>query len=95
MEVEGDLKDLLEINAATLLDPDNYGPAQVFGTAVRVGEGQGIVYPSVRGGGDRAGLFFPDLARSPMQRRHFDYHWNGETVDLVRDASDRPVYRVG
>ena len=94
MEVKGNLKDLREIKAATLLDPDDYGPAQAFGAAVRVGEGQGIVYPSVRGSGDCAGLFFPDLARSPIQRRHLDYHWNGETVDLVRDASYRTVYRV-
>ena len=94
MEVKGDLKDLREIKAATLLDPEDYGPAQAFGTAVRAGEGQGIVYPSVQGGGDCAGLFFPDLARSPMQRRCLDYHWNGETVDLVRDTSDRTVYRV-
>ncbi len=94
LEVKGDLKDLREIKAATLLDPDDYGPAQAFAAAVRVGEGQGIVYPSVRGDGDCAGLFFPDLARSPMQRRHLDYHWDGETVDLVRDASVRTVYRV-
>ena len=94
MEIKGDLEDLREKKAATLLDRDDYGPAQAFGVAVRVGEGQGIVFPSVRGGGDRAGLFFPDLARSPMQRRHLDYHWNEETVDLVRDASDRTVYRV-
>ena len=94
MEVKGDLKDLREIKAATLLDPDDYGPAQAFGAAVRVRNDQGIVYPSVRGCGDCVGLFFPDLARAPMQRRHLDYHWNGESVDLVRDASDRTVYRV-
>ncbi len=94
MEVKGDLKDLREIKAATLLDPDDYGPAQAFGAAVRVRNGQGIVYPSVRGCGDCVGLFFPDLARTPVQRRHLDYHWNGESVDLVRDATDRMVYRV-
>ncbi len=78
MEVKGDLKDLRETKAATLLDPDDYGPAQAFGAAVRVGEGQGIVYPSFRGGGDCAGLFFPDLTRSPMQRQCLDYNWNGK-----------------
>ena len=41
-----------------------------------------------------AGLFYPDLAQAPVQGRHLDYHWDGNTVDLVRDTTDGTVYRV-
>ena len=34
------------------------------------------------------------LARTPVQGRHLDYHWDGEIVDLVRDTTDGTVYRV-
>ncbi|HNP66154.1 MAG TPA: hypothetical protein PKH39_19665, partial [Woeseiaceae bacterium] len=47
-----------------------------------------------QGDGDCAGLFYPDLAQAPVQGRHLDYHWDGERVDLVRDATDGTVYRV-
>jgi hypothetical protein len=41
------------------------------------------------------GLFYPDLAHSPVQGRHLDYHWNGARVDYVRDAGSREVFAVG
>lgn len=94
MQVEADLHDLRAMAPASLLDPDDYGPAQAFGAAVRAAGGEGIAYPSVRGQGECVGLFFPDLARNPIQGRHLDYHWNGTTVDLVRDAGSGTVFRV-
>jgi hypothetical protein len=94
LEVDAGLHDLREIKPPDLLDADDYGAAQAFGAALRAAGGDGIVYPSVRGDGDCAGLFYPDLARAPVQGRHLDYHWNGDTVDLVRDATDGTVYRV-
>ncbi len=95
LEVEADLYDLRGLAGATLLlHPEDYSAAQIFGQAVRAADGQGIVYPSVRGAGDCAGLFFPDLARAPQPGGHLDYHWNGTDVDLVRDASSGTVYRV-
>lgn len=94
LEIAGDLHDLRTIEASELLDPDTYGPAQAFGDMLRAAQGQGVVYPSVRGDGECAGLFYPDLARPPAQGRHLDYHWNGTVVDLVRDATDGTVYRV-
>ena len=40
------------------------------------------------------GLFYPDLARDPVQGRHLDYHWDGTQVDLVRVAGENTVYRL-
>nr|WP_226561634.1 RES family NAD+ phosphorylase [Salipiger thiooxidans] len=94
LDVDADLHDLRPIEPPDLLDPDDYGPAQAFGSALRAAGGDGIVYPSVRGDGECAGLFYPDLAQAPVQGRHLDYHWDGDTVDLVRDATDGTVYRV-
>ncbi|MEA2810186.1 MAG: hypothetical protein QOJ17_4327, partial [Rhodospirillaceae bacterium] len=34
------------------------------------------------------------LAKNPVQGRHLDYHWNGERVDLYRDAGSGQVYRI-
>ena len=39
-------------------------------------------------------LFHPDLASNARQGRHLDYHWNGEKVDLVRNAGSGEVLRV-
>ena len=55
----------------------------------------GVVYPSVRyPGGECVGLFYPDLASEPVQGRHLDYHWDGERVDLYREAGRGTVYRI-
>lgn len=94
LEVEARLHDLRQRRPGALLDAGDYGSAQAFGAALRAAGGDGVVYPSVRGDGDCAGLFYPDLARVPVEGRHLDYHWNGKTVDLVRDAADGTVYRV-
>ena len=94
MGVAADLHDLRAVEAADCLDPEDYRAAQHFGAAVRVAGGDGIVYPSVRGDGTCVGLFYPDLAHSPVQGRHLSYHWNGDSVDFVRDATDGTVYRV-
>jgi hypothetical protein len=95
MEVRGRLHDIRGVKAASvLLDRENYQVSQGFAAELRATGGQGIVYPSVRGEGDCVGLFYPDLARQPVQGRHLAYHWNGETVDLVRDATAGQVFRV-
>lgn len=96
IEVQAPLHDIRGLGREVrhLLDPDDYAAAQDFGARLRAAGGQGIVYPSVRAPGDCAGLFFPDLARNPVQRRHLDYHWNGTSVDLVRDQATREVFRV-
>ncbi len=97
LDVTGRLHDLRNGDPAhaDLLDPDDYGAAQVFGARLRTSGGDGIVYPSVRCQvGECAGLFYPDLAADPAQGRHLDYHWNGERVNLYRDAGSGQVYRI-
>lgn len=94
LDVRADLYDLRGQAADALLDPEDYQAAQAFGAAIRAADGEGIAYPSVRGEGDCAGLFYPDLAEAPVQARHLDYHWDGTTVDLIRDAGDGTVFRV-
>lgn len=94
LEVDASLHDLRDLKPSELLDPVDYEPAQSFGAALRAKGSDGVVYPSVRSKGDCVGLFYPDLARSPVQGRHLDYHWDGDRVDLVRDATDGTVYRV-
>jgi hypothetical protein len=97
LDIDGVLHDLRggEPAFAPLLDPDDYGQAQVFAQEIRQAQSDGIVYPSVRSkGGDCAGLFYPDLASHAVQGRHLDYHWNGQRVDFVRDLSAGDVFRV-
>lgn len=98
LELDGGLHDLRggEPALAPALDPDDYGPGQALGRALRAAGSDGVVYPSVRDpGGECAGLFYPDLARNPIQGRHLDYHWDGARVDLCRDAGSGEVFRVG
>ena len=95
MTVETRLHDIRGMAGSDdLLDPDDYTASQRFAAALRAADGQGIVYPSVRGEGDCVGLFYPDLARSPVQGRHLDYHWDGEKVDLLRIAGTGQVFRI-
>ena len=74
---------------------DRYTESQRFGKALRAAASEGLVYPSRRdAAGECLGLFFPDLAGRVMQARHLDYHWDGERVDLYRDAGSGQVFRV-
>ena len=95
MTIEARLHDLRGAGDWTaVLDPDDYTAAQTLGHALRTAGSDGLTWPSVRGDGDCAGLFYPDRARDPVQGRHLDYHWDGERVDLVRDAGSGEVFRV-
>ncbi|MCT7378222.1 RES family NAD+ phosphorylase [Chelativorans salis] len=80
---------------AAALNPDDYRAAQALGAALHAEGSNGIAYPSVRhAGGECAGLFYPDCAASPVQGRHLDYHWNGNRIDLYRDAGSGQVFRI-
>lgn len=96
LDVSAHLHDLRgEGNYSALLDPDDYAAGQRFGAALHAGHGDGIVYPSVRQpGGQCVALFYPDLASNPVQGRHLDYHWDGERVDLYREAGSGRVFRI-
>ncbi len=97
LSVDADLHDLRGTEAANhpALDPDSYEPSQGLAMALKTAGSNGLVYPSIRHpGGECLGLFYPDCASDPVQGRHLDYHWDGERVDLVRDAGSGSVFRV-
>ncbi|MEX1147132.1 MAG: RES family NAD+ phosphorylase [Sphingomonadales bacterium] len=97
LDVGGKVHDLRggNPNHARFLDPDDYSASQTLGAALRASGSDGVVYPSVRcRDGECVGLFYPDLAANPVQRRHLDYHWDGNRVDHYRDLSSRQVYRL-
>lgn len=96
MGVAGALHDIRGVGpeADAVLDPDDYTVSQRFGAVLRSAGSDGIAYPSVRGAGDCVGLFYPDLARPPVQGRHLSYHWNGTCVDMIRDSGSGEVFRV-
>ncbi|PAX08160.1 RES family NAD+ phosphorylase [Sphingomonas lenta] len=95
LDVDAPLHDLRGPGFAAALDPDDYSVPQRLGASLRAGGSEGVVYPSVRdAGGTCVGLFFPNFVSNVVQGRHLDYHWNGERVDLYRDAGSGEVYRV-
>lgn len=97
MDVSGALHDIRGAEEAfdPFLNPDDYARSQQLGAALRSSRSEGLVYPSARSpDGECVALFYPDLASNARQGRHLDYHWNGERVDLVRDASAGAIFRV-
>lgn len=97
LDVEADLHDLRggAYTDDPVLDPDSYEASQQLGKNMRAGGSDGLVYPSIRHRkGACAALLYPDCALNPAQGRHLDYHWDGERVDLVRDAGSGAVFRV-
>ncbi|MGV3550509.1 RES family NAD+ phosphorylase [Rhizobium sp.] len=80
---------------AAFVNPLDYADSQRLGAGLRSSGSEGIAYPSARNpDGACAALFYPDLASNVRQARHLDYHWNGERIDFVRDASAGAVFRV-
>lgn len=96
LDIDARLYDLRgAAEAAPMLAPDDYRAGQALGGALKAAGSEGVVYPSVRlTGGECVGLFYPDLAHAPRQGRYLDYHWNGVSVDFVRDAGTREVFAV-
>ena len=74
-------------------DPDDYTAPQALGRQLRREGSNGIVYRSVRQpGGECAAIFWPDLIPVPVQADHFDYHWDGEKVDRIRNCATGAIY---
>jgi RES domain len=97
VDVGASLHDLRGANSnyAPLLNPNDQSAGRIFGKALKAHGSDGVVYPSVRHrGGACVGLFYPDSARNPRQGRHLDYHWDGEQVDIYRDAGGGEVFRI-
>jgi hypothetical protein len=96
MDVEAQLHDIRSKAAySAALDPADYSESQALGQRLKDMDSDGIVYPSIRkADGECVALFYPDLAGNVRQGRHLDYHWDGQRVDMVRDAGVGAVYRV-
>lgn len=97
LDIRGRLHDLRgdDSSYAGFLNPSDYAEAKALGEQLRTAASDGLVYPSVRSsGGTCVGLFYPDLAVSPVQRRHLDYRWDGVRIDLFREPASGKVYRI-
>jgi hypothetical protein len=83
------------VGTSPLLLAEGYEAGQALGAQLRASGSEGVLYPSVRRpGGECVALFWPDLARDPVQGRHLDYHWDGKRVDLYREAGTGKVFRI-
>jgi hypothetical protein len=82
-------------NDPTLHDPADYGRSQAVAKDLRAAGSNGIRYRSVRcPGGECAAIFWPDLIPVPVQGDHFDYFWNGERVDRVRNCRTGAIFAL-
>lgn len=78
-----------------LLDPDDYTASQAFARSEKAAGADGILYPSVRNpGGYCFAAFYPDVMTTPVQGRHLSYHWDGTSVDMVKDLGSAAVYAI-
>ena len=87
--VEADLHDLggamlpgtASPRFAAALDPDDYGPPQRLGRALREAGSWGVRYPSVREqGGECVGIFRPRALRHARAAAHIALHWDGRRI---------------
>ena len=98
--LDAPLADVRGDGFAALLGADvaDYSVPQTFASAVREAGVGGIVYPSVRhAGGECFAAFWPDVMAVPSQGRHFEYHFDGTRVDLLREVTTiggGEVYRI-
>jgi hypothetical protein len=76
-------------------DPLDYARSQVVAKDLRYAVSNGILYRSVRcPGGECAAIFWPDLMPVPIQGDHFDYFWNGDRVDKVRNCRTGAIFAL-
>lgn len=74
-------------------DPNDYKEPQELGRQLRRAGSNGIVYRSVRHAeGECAAIFWPNLIPMPVQADHFDYHWDGEKVDRIRNCGTGAIF---
>ena len=87
--VEAELHDLGKASAdpdeprrfVSLLDPDDYGPPQRLGRALREAGSWGLRFPSVRDpGGECVGIFRPRALRHAKAAAHIALHWDGHRI---------------
>jgi hypothetical protein len=75
--------------------PLDYTRPQAVAKDLRDAQSNGILYRSVRcSGGECVAIFWPDLMPIPIQGDHFDYFWNGERVDKVRNCRTGAIFAL-
>ncbi|MHA6298173.1 RES family NAD+ phosphorylase [Devosia sp. CAU 1758] len=73
--------------------PDDYSAPQTLGRDLRNTGSNGIIYRSVRcPDGECVGIFWPDLIPVPVQADHFDFHWDGQKVDKIRNCRTQAIF---
>ena len=96
-EVNNEFEDVRGAAFADYLHPEDYTKAQAFSASLRAQDANGIVYPSVRHvGGECLAAFWPNVISLPVQANHWDYHWNGKRIDMIRksDTAGRGTSQV-
>lgn len=75
--------------------PDDYSPSQALGLQLRNAGSNGLVYRSVRcPDGQCVAIFWPDLMPAPVQADHFDFHWDGDRVDKIRNCRTQAIFAL-
>lgn len=82
-------------NDPTLHDPTDYKRSHAVAKDLHDAGSNGILYRSVRcPGGECAAIFWPNLIPVPIQGDHFDYFWNGDRVDRVRNCRTGAIFAL-
>ncbi|WP_245602388.1 RES family NAD+ phosphorylase [Fodinicurvata fenggangensis] len=73
--------------------PDDYSLSQRLGRRLRAEGSNGLVFRSVRcAQGECAAVFWPDLMSVPVQGDHYHFHWDGTSVDRVRNMRTSAIF---
>lgn len=88
--------ELSDLRADTSMhDPDDYFASQAVGRQLRAAGSNGVLYKSVRcPGGECVGIFWPDLISAPVQGDHFEFHWDGAHVDMIRNCRTGDIFAL-
>lgn len=82
-------------NFRDCLDPSDYQASQRLAGTLRQQSSSGIVYPSVRdANGECVAAFWPDVVGIPAIGRVLAYHFDGETIDMIRDEQSRKTFQL-
>ena len=94
--IDAELHDVSDVSTfGDVYDPEDYSAPQALATDLREAGSNGMLYQSVRyPEGSAVALFWPDIAGTPRQGRHYSYFWDGEMVTQVRDLTSDEVFSV-
>ncbi len=91
LTVSGTFPDIRGLDAAALLQPDDYSAGQAFGMRLATSGAPGLVYPSVREpGGACVAVFRPRVLSSCDVARTLHYKWDGRAIAEVYEVTRIP-----